>query len=336
MLIGKNIIKPTNVMYVDKWELNFVEEKSSGETQYEEAYIGQVPIQNTDTHLYLGHMISSTGDNSVNIQERKKKALGNIRTIFSKLNSLNLMKYHFESAMILMLCMLRSSLLYSAETYYNLKENNLREIEKVEESFLRQLLDQTKGCPLTQLYLECGIYPARFEILKMRLLFLQYILKQDKESLIYRFFNLEAKHPTKGCWANQIKSDLQYTDIRLSYTEILSLSKYQFRKIVKEKVKTMAFQYLLSRQKSKGKEIKYKCLRMSEYLLPNRDLTIEDQIQIFSIRNKMIINFSNKNTLCLSGCGQMENLEHIYYCEKLSDIDISRRPPYCNIYRQYI
>ena len=36
---------------------------------------GQYVHQST-THIYLGHVISSTGDNNVNIQYRKKKALG--------------------------------------------------------------------------------------------------------------------------------------------------------------------------------------------------------------------------------------------------------------------
>ena len=58
------------------------------------------------------------------------------------------MNYYFEAAIVLMLCMLRSSLLHSAENYYNLKESELRELERVEESFLRQLFDQQKGCPI--------------------------------------------------------------------------------------------------------------------------------------------------------------------------------------------
>ena len=96
MLIGKKSDKPKNVMYVDKWQLNFFEDKQTGQTHFKEAYEGQVPISNTDIHKYLGHMISSTGDNSVNIKECKKLALGNMKKIFSKLKSLNLMKYYLS------------------------------------------------------------------------------------------------------------------------------------------------------------------------------------------------------------------------------------------------
>ena len=68
----------------------------------------------------------------------------------------NLMRYYFECAMVLMNSMLRSSILYAAETYHNLKEKELREIERIEEKFMRKLLKTSIGCPITQLYLTLG------------------------------------------------------------------------------------------------------------------------------------------------------------------------------------
>ena len=35
-------------------------------------------------------------------------------------------------------------------------------------------------------YLELGIYPIRFETMKRKLIFLQYILKEDKTFMIYQ------------------------------------------------------------------------------------------------------------------------------------------------------
>ena len=61
---------------------------------------------------------------------------------------------------------------------------------------------------------------------------------------------------------------------------------------------------------------------MSEHLLPNNNLTIEEQRTIFAIRNRMInipANYSSKkeNTAkCI--CGVSENMEHIYNCEYLN------------------
>ena len=41
--------------------------------------------------------------------------------------------------------MLRGSILYASETYYNLTEKQLRSIEKIEEEYLRKILKTTKG-----------------------------------------------------------------------------------------------------------------------------------------------------------------------------------------------
>ena len=125
---------------------------------------------------YLGFILSSSGDNMVNIRLIRNKSIGTIRTIFTKLNSLNLKKYYVECGMILMNVMLRSSILYASETYFDLKEKEVRQLERIEESFMRQLLKTTKGCPINQLYTELGQIPARFDILKLKLNFLKYIL----------------------------------------------------------------------------------------------------------------------------------------------------------------
>ena len=42
--------------------------------------------------------------------------------------------------------MLRSSILYASETYYDLKENELRAIERIEEGYMRKLVKTTAGC----------------------------------------------------------------------------------------------------------------------------------------------------------------------------------------------
>ena len=120
-----------------------------------------------------------------NINSLKTKSKGTIRRIFNRLSGLNLRKYYFECSIIMMKALLRSSILYACETYYDLKETEIRHIERIEEGFLRELLKTGKGCPIAQLYLEIGLEPARFEIMKIRLLYLKYILDQNEESKLY-------------------------------------------------------------------------------------------------------------------------------------------------------
>ena len=88
--------------------------------------------------------------------------------------------------------MLRSSILYASETYYNLKEQEIRQLERIEESFMRQVLKTKRGCPIKQMYLELGQDPARFDIFKLRLFFLKYILIKMNTVQLEEFLNFSS------------------------------------------------------------------------------------------------------------------------------------------------
>ena len=75
---------------------------------------------------------------------------------------------------------------------------------------MRQLIKTTKGCPINQIYLELGQPPARYDIYKLRMFFLKYILDQEEESTIYKLFNLQLQHPTKGDWASTTTNDMKH------------------------------------------------------------------------------------------------------------------------------
>ena len=77
----------------------------------------------------------------------------------------------------------------------------------------------------------------------------------------------------------------------------------------------------MKRRGSKGAEIEYPRIEMAEYLLPNDEFTIEDQRNLFSMRNRMVdipSNFvsSEKNeSKCLHE--EKENMRHIYSCKQV-------------------
>ena len=133
---------------------------------------------------------------------------------------------------------LRPTILYACETYFNLKESEIRQIERIEESYIRQVFKTTRGCPIAQLYLEIGQIPARFEIKKMRLLFLHYILQQNTDSLISKFLYLQLESPVKGDWASSCLTDLKELEINKSFEEIKLLTRKEFSKTLKNHIKS--------------------------------------------------------------------------------------------------
>ena len=116
--------------------------------------------------------------------------------------------------------MLRGNILYASETYYNLTEIQLRKLERIEEEYLRKILKTKKGCPISQMYLETGQWPARFQIMKSRLMFLKSILDEDQQSMVFNFFKLHLQHPTKGDWVSTCINDFKKLKIQMSLEEI--------------------------------------------------------------------------------------------------------------------
>ena len=277
MIVGKNeeLFNQENLQ-VDTWKTEYLENKTSGDYDLKESYGGKVNILKTEQYKYLGFVISSHGDNMANIREIKRKSIGIIRKIFSKVQSLNLKQYYFECSIILMNVMLRGSILYAADMYYALKETELRQIERIEESYMRKVMKTTKGCPITNLYLELGQIPARYEIMKMRLLFLKYILEQPNESNLRKMLSLQLENPSPGDWANTCLRDLKNINLLLTLDEIRTMPKKNFLRLLKEKISVSALQYLLKKQGSKGSEISYSCIGMAEYLQPyNKYMPVE-------------------------------------------------------------
>ena len=87
--------------------------------------------------------------------------------------------FSFECAVILLNSLIRISVLYGTKALYNITENEMREIEKIEEDQMRNIFQVNTGIqvPIHLMYLELGQVPARFQIQRFTLNFLQYILQ---------------------------------------------------------------------------------------------------------------------------------------------------------------
>ena len=125
---------------------------------------------------------------------RKNKGLGVITQITQILDSVLFGKYYFEVAMVLRSSLLLSSLLLNAEAWVNLSDKDIRALERTDEILLSKIVGSDSNTSNTFKYLELGIYPMRFEIMKRKVIFLQYILKQEQESLMYKVFKAMAWH----------------------------------------------------------------------------------------------------------------------------------------------
>ena len=67
-------------------------------------------------------------------------------------------------------------------------EVNVEQLEQVDEMLLRRVLEVGSCCPKEMLYLETGATPIRFTIMQRRLMFLYYILNEEKKLSHFQMF----------------------------------------------------------------------------------------------------------------------------------------------------
>ena len=89
--------------------------------------------------------------------------------------------------------------------------------------------------------------------MKRTVLFLHYILQQDQESMMFKVFLATCENPLKNDFVSRCKKYLDILNIKLSFDIISEMSKYQFKRIVKQKTAETAFQYLLSEKNKQSK-----------------------------------------------------------------------------------
>ena len=66
-----------------------------------------------------------------------------------------------------------ASLLHACETYVNLNEREYMLIESIEDNCLFKILDSGRNCARSILYLEVGEMPARFQIKRVMLNYIE-------------------------------------------------------------------------------------------------------------------------------------------------------------------
>ena len=127
-----------------------------------------------------------------------------------------------------------SMLLNNAECWLDLTKTDIEELEGIDLIFLRKLLEAPSTTPIPAIYLELGCIPLRFKIIEKRMMFLHYILKQEKNTIISKVFWAQVRKPVKNDWAVIVRDDLNDLSIFESFEQIEKIKKSAWKKKNKE------------------------------------------------------------------------------------------------------
>ena len=232
-------------------------------------------------------------------------------------------KYYFEVSLVLRSSLLLSSLLLNSEAWVNLTDKNIRALEQTDELLLTKILGCDTNTSNVFKYLELGIYPVRFELIKRKILFLHYLLQQDKNSMIFQVLKATRENPANNDFVKTCQKYLDILDIQLTFEELGNMSKWSVKKLVNVKISDAAFKYLIDIQvkQSKISHIKYDELSIQEYLLDgNRNTEVAKFV--YKARSKTLDiktqkSWKFKDKLCI-GCGvNCETGDEILSCTGL-------------------
>ena len=119
---------------VDTWVSSYDKEGN-----IEDTFGGKTKMEEVKEILYLGVKISDDGRKKTrkNILHKQNRAIGIKKQIMSMVKDLG--KYTMECGFIYLNSLLRRSILYATETMIDIKEEDFRSIEKIEEDQMRKL-----------------------------------------------------------------------------------------------------------------------------------------------------------------------------------------------------
>ena len=199
-------------------------------------------------------------------------------------------EFYFEIAMILRNSLLVSSMLCNSEAWYAVSKAELDLLETIDVQFLRQILRAPKTTPKEMLFLELGCIPLRELIRKRRILFLQYIVKESPQSMMYKFLEAQLKDRKDKDWISLVLRDIQELKLNLELEDLKKMKNSKLKLILNKAVKENAFKELEIKKESqsKVKHLKHYKLEMQNYLKPNKlKINQEDAQAIFKLRSRM-------------------------------------------------
>ena len=238
---------------------------------------------------YVGDVVTNEGSNKENIRERTNKGYGIVNEILSILSEIPFGPYRNSVGLKLREAMLISGMMFNSEIWYNVKKEEVQKLSDVDEFLLQRILGVPSTTPKEALFLETGCIPIEYIMKMRRLMYLHHILRRPEQELIRKFYKAQKCKKSKGDWVQLVEQNLSELQIELDDIEISQMTKYKFKKMIRKKIQTAAFRFLMSKKEthSKMSENQYNKLETQTYLKSDSGLTDKQKQLLTNIHYKM-------------------------------------------------
>ena len=319
MHIGKHMNRDIcPQLSVEAWENKIVQYQ--GTNILKDTYIGNIFMQTLSEKKYLGDIISDNGTNKANIRERTNRATGTVNKILTILCERPYGKHYFKAAKLMREAMLVNGMLGNSESWINITKQDIEDLDKPDTILKRKILSLSGNPSKCFMFLELGILPVKYVIMKKRMQFLHYILNENIDSMIVQVYNALKEDHKKGDFVQLTNLDRKDLDIELTDEDIQTIPKVTWKKYIKEKVNTLALEELNYQNsgKEKTKNIVFSQIKMSKYLEKNENTELSKLI--FSVRSgtldvKEWLPWNYADNICIACKKCEETMNHLMVCD---------------------
>ena len=270
---------------------------------------------------YLGDVINQSGKIKHNIEARRAKGYGIVANILAIISEVPLGHWKVDAGLRLREAMLLNGILFNSEAWHNIKEDDINTLEKVDEALIKGILNSHSKIPIEALYLETATIPIRYIVASRRLLYLHNILQKSENEMIRKVYEMQKIDTSQGDFVELVNKDKDNLGLNLSDSEISTMNKAKFKKVIKAKTKQAAFKFLLTQKQghSKMNGLIYTHFEKSEYL--NSPLFNTEGIKLLlALRTRTLRGIKNDfrglytDIKCPLKCGEDDLTKHILEC----------------------
>ncbi len=282
-------------------------------------YANNTEISSAESYKWLGDHVADGWD--IMYTKRWEKAQGYNATCLSMSTEMSLGYQVYQIAKLLHQSIFINGTLVNMETWPNCTPARMETFERIEQAFFRKILDACSKTPMETIYLELGIIPLRFHLIKRRILYFHTVMQRDDDEITKKVVTLQMTQCFKGDFFEQVESNLK--TLMLSDIDIVNMSETKIKDTLWERVKCIAFDFLINKAKSHSKvnDNVYLDCNGCSYFDDRRfspdiaNILFKFRTRTFLVKNNFRNNYKNTNIECPICSQESDTQEHLFQCK---------------------
>ena len=280
-------------------------------------------IKQTNEYKYLGEWYNGKGDHTTSLAKIKEKITYFIKQIKFYGNEYKLGKYTLMTRIKIYKTVVFPSIFHNVETWSSISKKEMGELEKIQATIIKRIMEQKITTPYYGLISELGIWPIEKQVEYKKIMLLHSILTSKGERTLKEIIIDQIERTWKGCWVEQTK------EICIKYNvDIKNITEYKkekLKRVMKDNInkKLNSELQILKEEKTKLRFISN--FEQEKYL---EELQFNESIEMIKIRLNMIETKCNykgkfKNDLMCEVCKEdIDTTEHILEC-RMNNVNIT-------------